>query len=149
MQSHCGLCLLHFYIVSSQLHISTVGHILIRRLSRSFRFRLRRNKRLIHSADDLCGRLDGVIRVDGHLTVLAVVAEIVTLDRLVDKQILRKAGQKIGVLAQQRLALGIRLIEDVLDFFVDRGGSLLGVALRRSWRQSPRSSSSSCRNRGR
>jgi hypothetical protein len=68
--------------------------------------------------------------VDGHLTVLAVVAEIVTLDRLVDEQILRKAGQQIGVLAQQRLALGIRLIEDVLDLFVDRGGSLLGVALR-------------------
>ena len=62
--------------------------------------------------------------------MLAIVAEIIALDRLVDEQILREAGQQIGMLAQQRLALGIGLIEDVLDFFVDRGGSLLGIALR-------------------
>ena len=110
--------------------LAAVRRVTIRRLR--LRFRLRRNGRLVHSADDLCGRLDGVIRVDGHLTVLAVVAEIIALDRLVDEQILRKAGQKIGVLAQQRLTLGIRLIEDVLDLFVDRSGSLLGVALRRA-----------------
>ena len=62
--------------------------------------------------------------------MLAVVAEVVTLDRLVDEQVLREAGQQIGMLAQQRLALGVGLIEDVLDLFVDRGGGLLGIALR-------------------
>ena len=85
------------------------------RLGRGFRVRLRGHGGLVHSADDLRRRLNGVVRVDGHHTVLTVVAEVIALDRLVDEQVLREAGQQVGVLAQQRLTLGVGLVEQVLD----------------------------------
>ena len=62
--------------------------------------------------------------------MIAEIAEVVAVDRLVDEQVLRERNEHVGMGAEDLLALERGLVKDALDLFVDDGGGLLGIALR-------------------
>lgn len=72
----------------------------------------------------------GFLRQRGHAFVIAEVAEVLAVDRLVDEQIFRERDEHVGVGTEDLLALERGLVKDVLDLFVDDGGGLFGIALR-------------------
>ena len=61
--------------------------------------------------------------------MLAVVIEGLAIHRLVFKQILCNADERIAVIGEYLFAQGGSLVKNVLDFLVDKCGGLLGIAL--------------------